>query len=439
MLTEPWPAPVAAGPVNARVAVPGSKSLANRSLVLAALADGSSRIRGLPAGARDLTLMATALGDLGADISAPSPGEITLTPGAVTDSAAVACGLAGTVMRFVPPVAALTTADVMFDGDPRARERPMGPMLTALRTLGVDIAADRTRLPFVVHGRGAVRGGEVTVDASGSSQFVTALLLSAARFDQGALIHHRGGPLPSQPHIDMTVRMLTQQGVSVSADVTDRASATWDVRPGAVHSLDRVIEPDLSNAAPFIALAIVTGGQVLIQDWPADSLQPAAVMMEVFAALGATFTPTPDGMLVSGTGRATGLDADLRDLGELVPTITAVCALADRASHLYGIGHIAGHETDRLAALAAEINAAGGDVEVGSDSLRIRPRPLHGRQWDTYHDHRMATCAAIIGCVIPGTAIQNVATTAKTFPDFPGVWQQTVGTTAEPDVDGGDR
>lgn len=434
LLTDPWPAPVAAGPVSARVRVPGSKSLANRSLILAALADGPSRVSGLPTGSRDLALMSAALRRLGAGIEELTD-ECQVTPGTVTGSASVDCGLAGTVMRFVPPVAALTTAEVRFDGDPRARERPMGPMLSALRSLGVDIAAASRSLPFTVSGHGSVPGGEVTVDASGSSQFITALLLSAARFRRGARVRHRGAPLPSQPHIEMTVGMLREQGVEVAVDTADRRAASWTVAPGRIRPRDRTIEPDLSNAAPFIALAIVTAGEVLIEDWPTASLQPEAPMIEVFTGLGASFTKSPDGMVVHGTGRVNGLSADLRDLGELVPTITAVCALADGPSHLSGIGHIAGHETDRLAALAAQIDAAGGDVSVGQDSLHIRPRPLHGGSWHTYHDHRMATCAAIVGSVTPGTTIENVATTAKTFPDFPAVWRDAVGS-AGPETTG---
>ena len=439
MLTDPWLAPVAAGPVAARVTVPGSKSLANRALVLASLADAPSHIGGLPVGARDLTLMTAALAGLGATITPRGSGEVTVTPGSVSGKVAVDCGLAGTVMRFVPPVAALGPADVRFDGDPRARERPMGPMLVGLRALGIDIDdGGRARLPFTVRGRGAVPGGQVDVDASGSSQFVTALLLSAARFDLGAVVRHRGGPIPSLPHIDMTVRMLGQHGVTVTAEVTDRTSATWRVPPSPIGALDRHLEPDLSNAAPFIALAVVTGGQVLIRDWPADSLQPAAAMMAVFEALGATFTATPNGMLAAGTGRVTGIDADLRDLGELVPTITAVCAVADTDSHLTGIGHIAGHETDRLVALAVEINGLGGDVTADAGSLRVRPASLRGGRWRTYHDHRMATCGSIIGAVTPGVLIEDVATTAKTFPDFPTTWREAVDTGRAPDPDRGE-
>lgn len=427
MLTDPWPAPTATGSVDARVTVPGSKSVANRALLLAALADGPTVISGLPAGARDLDLMLAALRALGADITGSPAADLTVTPGATTGSVSVDCGLAGTVMRFVPPVAALTSAAVHFDGDPRARLRPMGPMLTALRDLGIRITdGGAPRLPFTVHGTGRVTGGDVHVDASATSQFVSALLLAGARFERGVTVLHRGAPVPSLPHITMTVDMLAQHGVATAADTADRRDARWSVPSGTIRSLDRRVEPDLSNAAPFVALAVITGGRVEIADWPAASIQPDTPLREVFTALGARFEPGPHGMTITGTGSTPGITADLRDLGELVPTVAAVCALADTPSRLSGIGHIAGHETDRLQAIAAEITALGGDVTADSDGLTIRPAVLHGGLWSTYRDHRMATCAAIIGARVPGVRISDVATTAKTFPDFPQAWAAAV-------------
>lgn len=425
---DPWPAPVAEGPVRATVSVPGSKSLANRALVLAAGAVAPTTVTGLPAGSRDLDLMAAALSGLGNTMKPSAvPGVVTVTPGTVAGAVSIDCGLAGTVMRFVPPAAGLTRAEVRFDGDPRARERPMGPVLAGLRHLGLQISDGATgTLPFTVQGSGHVAGGDVEVDASASSQFVTALLLSGARFDRGVTVRHRGGPVPSLPHIGMTVRMLAEHGVVVEADVVDRRDAVWRVEPGPIAARDRVIEPDLSNATPFVALAVATAGQVLIRDWPQDSLQPAGPLMEVFGQLGADFRATPDGMVVTGGGRVQGIHADLRDLGELVPTIAALCALADGPSRLTGIGHIAGHETDRLQALATQLSDAGGTVSADHDGLTITPTPLHGGLWRTYHDHRMATCGAILGAVVPGVLIENVATTAKTFPTFPALWSGAV-------------
>lgn len=422
-----WRAPTARGPVAASVTVPGSKSIANRALILATLADGPSELTGLPVGSRDLSLMLSALAALGAGIQERGPGTVRITPpdDRTAGPTQIDCGLAGTVMRFVPPVAALGSADVIFDGDPRARERPMGPMISALRAIGADIAdGGRAALPITVRGHGAVAGGTVPVDASASSQFVTALLLPGARFDRGISVRHRGGPVPSLPHIDMTVRMLADHDVTVTADATDRTDAAWSVAPGPIRARDRRIEPDLSNAAPFVALALVTGGTVLVHGWPAVSLQPSSV--EVFEAMGARFNATADGMRVTGPDRIAPIDADLRDLGELVPTLTAVAVFADGPSRLRGVGHISGHETDRLAALAEAIEGLGGRVTADPDGLTVTPAPLHGGHWPTFHDHRMATCGAIIGARVPDVVVENVATTDKTFPGFAEAWQSAV-------------
>ncbi len=430
-----WHAPTADSPVHGAVSVPGSKSLANRALVLAALSEGGSTITGLPLAARDITLMVGALRALGCGIAAadesPAGAAVRVQPGPVTAPAQIDCGLAGTVMRFVPPMAALAEGPVCFDGDPRARERPMSGVIDALRSLGVRIDdGGRAALPFTVLGGGRVAGGPVSIDASGSSQFVTALLLSGARFSNGVEIHHRGGPFPSLPHIEMTCRMLREHGVVVDTDTAERGNACWSVQPGRITALDRAVEPDLSNALPLAAAALVTGGSVLIRDWPAESLQPAEGVVDLLHSLGARTEPTAAGMLVRGTGRVRGISADLRDLGELVPTVAAVCALADSPSRLVGIGHISGHETDRIAALAAQINSLGGDVTADEDGLLIRPRPMHGGTWATYRDHRMATAGAIVGLMVPGLDIEDIATTAKTFAQFPTVWRNLVGPTA---------
>ncbi len=428
-----WRAPIAGGPVDAVVHVPGSKSIANRALVLATVADGPSVVSNLPVGSRDLSLMLAALAALGAEVQELAGTAVRIVPPDRREGGErrVDCGLAGTVMRFVPPVAALDSADVTFDGDPRARERPMGPMIAALRGIGAAVDdGGRGALPFTVHGAGGVDGGLVEVDASASSQFVTALLLPGARFRDGVTVRHRGEPVPSLPHIDMTVSMLAEHGVTVSCDTGDRTRATWSVEPGAVLPLDRRIEPDLSNAAPFVALAMVTGGRILVQDWPPTSRQPSST--EVFESMGATFTPTAEGMLVTGPDRITAVDVDLRDLGELVPTLTAVCLFADGPSRLRGIGHISGHETDRLAALADAVAGLGGRVVAEGDGLTVTPTTLHGGRWPTFHDHRMATCGAIIGARVADVLVADVATTAKTFPAFPTTWEAAVRGTGRP-------
>lgn len=417
-----WPAPRAVGPVTGRVTVPGSKSISNRALILAAIADGPSTLTGLLA-ARDTSLMRSALVSLGVGIT-EKDGLVTVTPGSLKGPASVDCGLAGTVMRFVPPVAALADGEIAFDGDPYARERPMNVILGALRTLGVQIEDQGTgRMPYSVSGSGAVRGGKVTLDASGSSQFVSALLLAGARYDEGVDIRHDGKPVPSQPHLDMSVGMLRERGVQVDDSEPNR----WVVAPGPIRALDTAIEPDLSNAAPFLAAAVITGGSVTVTGWPTETTQPGDHLREIFTRFGAEVSLSADGLTVRGTGRIQGVDLDLSQVGELSPVIAAVAALADGPSYLRGIAHLRNHETDRLAALETEINALGGDVTQTADGLEIRPKPLHSGLFGTYHDHRMAHAAAVLGLAVDGVEIDNIGTTAKTMPEFPDLWTALVG------------
>jgi 3-phosphoshikimate 1-carboxyvinyltransferase len=420
---HPWPAPLADAPVSAVVRVPGSKSLTNRALLLAALADGPSTVTGALR-ARDTVLMGRALGSLGVAIDGlDGDAAISVTPAPLVGPAHVDCGLAGTVMRFVPPVAALADGDIRFDGDPRARVRPMGGVIEALEALGVEIDDDgRRTLPFTVKGAGHVRGGEVELDASASSQFVSALLLSAARFDDGVLVRHRGAPVPSMPHIDMSVELLREHGVTVDVDASDPTNATWRVASGPLRALDRAVEPDLSNAAPFLAAAVVTGGSVTIPGWPTRTTQAGDALRDLLARMGAEVTLDAAGLTVRGTGSVEGLDADLQDIGELTPVLAAVCAVAASPSRLRGIAHLRGHETDRLAALAREITRLGGAVDETDDGLVITPKPLHGGLFETYDDHRMATAGAVLGLVVPGVEVADVATTGKTLPDFVGMW-----------------
>lgn len=419
MSEQGWPAPRVDGAVTGTVTVPGSKSISNRALILAALADGPSHLTGLLA-ARDTELMRSALVSLGVGI-AESGTTVTVTPGSLKGPANVDCGLAGTVMRFVPPVAALADGVVAFDGDEYARERPMGVILGALRTLGVQIDDGGTgRMPYTVSGTGSVRGGKVTLDASGSSQFVSALLLAGARYDEGVDIRHDGKPVPSQPHLDMSVAMLRERGVTVD----DAEPNRWVVAPGPIRALDTAIEPDLSNAAPFLAAAVITGGSVTVTGWPAETTQPGGQLPEIFTRFGAEVTRTEDGLTVRGTGRVQGCDLDLSEVGELSPVIAAVAAFADGPSYLRGIAHLRNHETDRLAALETEFNALGGDVTQLEDGLAIRPKPLRGGLFHTYADHRMAHAAAVVGLLVDDLQIENIGTTAKTLPEFPAMWSE---------------
>ncbi|MGV9797234.1 3-phosphoshikimate 1-carboxyvinyltransferase [Mycobacterium sp. NPDC003449] len=414
-----WPAPSTTVPVDATVTVPGSKSLTNRALILAALAtpQGSSTVRGALR-SRDTHLMIDAIRTLGVTVDGDGS-ELTVS-GAIgpAPDARVDCGLAGTVLRFVPPLAALSTSSVTFDGDAQARSRPMAPLLTGLRGLGVDIDGDG--LPFVVRATGAITGGTVEIDASGSSQFVSGLLLSGATMRDGLTIVHTGASVPSAPHVAMTVAMLRDAGVAVDDSTPNR----WHVSPGPVAAREWVIEPDLSNTTPFLAAALATGGTVRISGWPAASIQPADTILALLAKVDATVRHTGSQLEVGGADGYDGFEADLHDVGELTPTMAALATLAREGStsRLRGIAHLRGHETDRLAALTAEINGLGGDCAETEDGLLITARPLHGGTWRSYADHRMATAGAIIGLRVPGVEVENIETTAKTLPDFPLMW-----------------
>ena len=413
-------------PVDISVVIPGSKSVTNRALILAAQAKSPSTLR-RPLFSRDSELMVAGLRSLGIGIeekTAVVDGQEELqwlvTPAPLLGGVRIDVGNAGTVMRFLPPLAALATGEVIFDGDPRSYERPLAPVIKALEGLGVVIDhEDRYSLPLKLHGTGKVGGGNITIDASESSQFLSALLLVAPSFTNGITVKHEGGSLPSMPHIEMTVEMLREFGASVEVD---SVAQTWSVQPGDLHGLDLVIEPDLSNAAPFLSIAMVCGGQVTIADWPIKTTQPGDQLRTILANMGAQFSFGDNGLTIIGSGPIHGIDVDLHEVGELTPAIAALAALADSPSHLRGIGHLRKHETDRLAALTREINALGGSVVEEETSLHITPAPLHGGVFHTYDDHRLATAGAVLGLVVPEIEVENIATTRKTLPDFSGLW-----------------
>ncbi|MDM7832448.1 3-phosphoshikimate 1-carboxyvinyltransferase [Cellulomonas edaphi] len=413
-----WPAPLADRALDATVEVPGSKSLTNRFLVIAALASSPSRLRGALL-SRDTLLMAAALRQLGVGVEQDGP-DLVITPGPLRGGVTVDCGLAGTVMRFLPAIAALADGPVRFDGDTAALARPMGPVLAALRALGVrvDEHGEAGRLPFTVHGRGSLPGGQVDVDASQSSQFVSGLLLAAARFDHGLTLRHTGPTLPSLPHIEMTVDTLRAAGATVDAT----RPAIWQVAPGVLAGRDVRVEPDLSNAAPFLCAAMVAGGAVRVPGWPATTTQPGGLLPGYLERMGGAVSLDGDVLTVRGTGVVRGVDLDLHAAGEIAPTLAALAVLADSPTRLRGIAHLRGHETDRLAALAAEITRLGGQAEQTADGLVITPRPLTGGPWHSYEDHRMATAGALVGLRVPGVEVEDIATTGKTIPDFVGLW-----------------
>lgn len=424
-----WAAPEAPAPIRATVRIPGSKSETNRALIIAALADGPSVISdGLEA--RDTELMRDALRSLGVRITEIGNEWQVDPPSKLRAGGTIDCGLAGTVMRFVPPVAALAPGPVRFDGDRQAYARPMKVILKALRSLGARVDSDS--LPFTLTGNPDFVGGVVTFDASESSQFVSGLLLSAARYARGIDLRHEGPPLPSLPHIDMTVAMLRTRGI----EVNDAGPNRWVVRPGRIRARDVAIEPDLSNAAPFLAAAAVTGGTVAVPGWPLRTYQPGDRIREILERFGAEVRWQNGELRVHGTDHLHGIDVDLHDASELTPVVAAVAALADSTSHLRGIAHIRGHETDRLAALEAELDRLGAHVSQTDDGLVIHPRLLGGDVWQTYADHRMAQAGAVLGLVVPDVEIDDIACTSKTMPEFVDLWNAMVAGSQPTDDDG---
>ncbi|UQX13010.1 3-phosphoshikimate 1-carboxyvinyltransferase [Candidatus Mycobacterium methanotrophicum] len=415
-------------PVCATVTVPGSKSQTNRALVLSALAAANGGVSAISGAlrSRDTDLMIGALDALGLQVEG-SAAELTVSGKVAPPAdARIDCGLAGTVLRFVPPLAALAAVpgvSVTFDGDEQARVRPITPLLDALRGMGVDIDGDG--LPFRVRAAGSVTGGTVKIDASASSQFVSGLLLCGASFTAGLSVQHVGPALPSAPHVAMTVAMLRQTGVEVDDTTPDR----WQVRPGVVTARHWHIEPDLSNAVPFIAAAVVSAGSVRITGWPAHSIQPAEAILSILEQLDSVATQSDSYLAVQGPPSYGGFDVNLRDVGELTPAVAVLAALATpgSVSRLSGIAHLRGHETDRLAALSTEINRLGGNCRQTADGLEITATPLRSGIWRSYADHRMATAGAIVGLRVSGVEVDDIATTAKTMPDFPRLWTNMVG------------
>ncbi|MFC4336690.1 3-phosphoshikimate 1-carboxyvinyltransferase [Salininema proteolyticum] len=415
-----WTAPHREQPLDAVVSIPGSKSQTARALVLAALADGPSTLV-RPLNSRDTVLMAQALESLGVEVDTSDPERWTVVPGELRSDAAVDCGLAGTVMRFLPPVAALAPGRVSFDGDEAAYKRPVKPVLEALKALGVAIEDEgRGALPFSVEGTGSVKGGAVSIDASASSQFVTALLLAAPRFEQGLELTHVGGEIPSRPYLDMAVGMLREAGVTVDDSVPDR----WKVEPGPVAAREWVVEPDLQNAAPFALAPLVVGGRVTVTGWPRETTQAGDHLREVIGELGGRTEWSRGGLTVVAQPMNANSRFDLSDASEITPTLAALAAVTKGHMEIRGVEHIRGHETDRIDAMVTELRKIGATVEEHADGLTVIPGLLSASVFETYDDHRIAHAAVLAGLAVRGIELSDVACTSKTWPEFPEVWEE---------------
>ncbi len=425
-----WTAPASQGPLQAHVRLPGSKSLSVRALQLAAIAHGPSQLHGI-LHSRDTRLFAAGLDALGAALSPIDSDPLRVSPIVHTreNSVNIDCGLAGTVMRFLPPLAALSSAPAHFYGDEAARARPLVPLLKALENLGAHISFEETPgcLPFTISGPLRVpECGWVEVDAQESSQFLSALLLTAPLLD-APLEVRTPGRVVSTPHIDMTVDALVRRGCRIEKISTSDYVA-WRVEPGRPKPLDEVIEADLSNAGPFLAAAMLCGGEVRIVNWPETTTQAGDAWRKILPAMGARCRREGADLIVHGPAAKafTGVDIDMSDLGELTPTLAAICACATTPSRLRGIAHLRGHETDRLKALASGLRVAGVQVVEHEDGLEILPQPLRPAAHRAWGDHRMATFAAILGLRAPGTTLDDIAATSKTLPTFPELWRACI-------------
>lgn len=404
-------------PVDADVAVPGSKSITNRALLLAALVNGESVLENALFSedshwfSESLRRMGIVVWEDAAHATMTVRGEGGTFPEKTADCFV---GNSGTTARFMVAAAALGRGDYRFDGVPRMRQRPIAPLLDALRPLGTRFSfeADADCFPLIVHGEG-LRGGETTLDAAASSQYLTGLLM-AAPYAEGDVTIRLAGELVSEPYIDMTIRMMAQFGVQVSM-----GKGVFMTRTGGRYRAQRyIIEPDASNATYFFAAAALCGGRVRVPNLPALSLQGDVGFVDVLAQMGCAVTKTAEYIEVQGTGTLHGVDVDMNAISDTAQTLAAIAPFADSPVRIRNIGHIRHKETDRIHAAVNELKRLGVDAEEFSDGLIIQPSVVHPAEVQTYDDHRMAMAFSVIGLRAEGITIANPECTAKTFPDF---------------------
>lgn len=425
-----WPAPTAAGPIHAQVTLPGSKSQTSRALVIGTIAAKPTLISGALA-SRDSYMAARAMQSLGAEIEFLDNSDVAVHPPEVLrGGSTIDCGQAGTVMRFGSALAAFADGKTTLVGDASAANRPLRPLMDSLKALGASVkyGGKPGYLPVTIKGvparakkaRAKLKNEDtVRVDTSSSSQYLSALMLASPLINERVSLRAEGR-VPSWPYVAMSLDMLADQGVHIERT----SSWSWLTDPTRPVGNPIAIEPDLSNAGPFLASVLLTGGQVTIPHWPAKTDQVGKYWLELLPLFGANVALSATGLTVSAPEGLTwpGLEYDLGACGELAPTVAALCLFATSPSTLSGIGHLRGHETDRLDALATEIKRLGGSARVLRDGIRIEPAPLTGARLESYEDHRMATFGAIVGLRVPGCSVFDIATTAKTLPNFPERW-----------------
>ena len=422
MASEPAVRPILplAAPPDAAVAVPGSKSLTNRALVLAALADGPSRLINALF-ADDTVVMVESLRRLGFDIEvderAPAMrvvGRGGIIPAATAD---LFVGGAGTAARFLTAIACLGSGRYRLDGTVRMRERPVGDLVDALTTLGASVTATRGSLPVLIEARG-LHGGRAAVRGDVSSQFVSAVLMAApyAAGDVELLVE---GRLVAAPYVEMTLAAMAAFGIEVEQDGLRR----FLVRTGRRYRpRDYAVEPDASGAAYFFAAAAITGGRVRVPGLSSVSLQGDARFVDVLEQMGCRVERAPDALTVQGRGAPggvlRGVDVDMGAMSDQAMTLAAIAPFAAGPTRIRGVAHIRHQESDRLAATAAELRRLGQEVEEFDDGLVVTPQPVRPAVVQTYNDHRIAMAFAITGLRAPGIVIADPGCVTKTFPDF---------------------
>ena len=390
---------------------PGSKSITNRALICAALAEGSSTLRGALF-AQDTRAMMDAVAALGAGVAADQTACTIEVRGAgarrPADPIRIDARQSGTTSRFILPAAALGTQRVVVDGAPQLRARPFATLIDALEQIGVDVESLERPGCLPVAVRGPARGGEVALDGHISSQFLSGLLMAAPLMEHGLRVELTS-PLVSVPYVTMTRAVMKRFGVS---------SGPLDVRPAAYTATDIEIEPDASAAAYFFAAAAISGGRVTVEGLGADSIQGDVAFVDILERMGALVERRADRITVSGTGTLHGVDVDMADISDTVQTLAAVAVFADTPTSIRGVGFIRAKESDRIGALATELRRSGVEVAVAQDGFTVTPGSVRPTRFRTYDDHRMAMSLALLGLRAAGIEIEDPGCVAKTYPDF---------------------
>lgn len=408
----------AAGPVEAEVTLPGSKSYTNRALVLAALADGVSTLRAALF-SEDTAVMAESLRRLGISVAEDSE-ALTFTvegKGGIipADRAELFVGNSGTTARFLTAMLALGQGEYLLDGVPRMRQRPIQPLLDALRQLGVDAASvTGSGCPPVRVRASGLAGGKVRLPGNLSSQYLSALLMVGPCTRLGLEIEIQGD-LVSKPYVDLTVQAMQAFGAAVGCEGYRRF-----VVPGGqrYRARDYTVEPDASAASYFFALAAATGGRVRVRNLGARSAQGDVRFVDVLERMGCRVLREPDSITVQGPPSLRGIEVDMNAISDTVQTLAAIAPLASGPVVIRNVAHIRHKETDRIHALATELRRLGVVVDEFPDGLAIYPSLVRPGTVQTYDDHRMAMSFAVLGCRVPGITIENPGCVAKTFPDF---------------------